>query len=82
MILRHLRHDFSRALSKPDFHHRLLRERAGPGYVALGMPDAVGVRRGVLSVKRLIKMTVVPVVQAGKVEIRMKCFAVRELSRG
>jgi hypothetical protein len=36
----------------------------------------------VLGVKRLIKMIVVPVVQAGKVEIRMKWFAVRELDRG
>ena len=41
-----------------------------------------GVRRGVLGVKRLIKMLVVPVVRAGKVEIRMKWFVLNGLSRG
>ena len=40
----------------------------------------LGARRGVLGVKRLIKMLVVPVVQAGKVEIRMKSSALSGLS--
>jgi hypothetical protein len=54
----------------------------GPECVALGELMLLEARRGVLGVKRLIEILVVPVVQAGKVEIRMKSCALSELSRG